>query len=46
MQFGREEPGGAAIIALNVDAPVSDAILGRMEDLPNINGAYLIKNGA
>lgn len=46
MQFGREEQGGAAIIALNVDAPVSDAILENMEDLPNINGAYLIKNGA
>ena len=46
MQFGREELGGKAIIALNVDAPVSGAILDGMKDLPNINGAYLIKNNA
>jgi D-3-phosphoglycerate dehydrogenase len=46
MQFGREEPGGNAIIALSVDASASKNVLEQMESLPNINGAYLIKNSA
>lgn len=44
MQFGRESVGGNAIIALNVDAPVSDEILNGIMDFPNIIDAYLIES--
>ena len=46
MQFGREKRGGNAIIALNVDVPVSEEILDRTRKLPNIKSAYFIKNSA
>ena len=36
MQFGRDQMGGQAISLLHLDAPLSDSIIERLMDLPNI----------
>jgi D-3-phosphoglycerate dehydrogenase len=42
MTFGRESPGGKAISVLNVDSPVSEEILKKIEKLENILKVKLI----
>jgi D-3-phosphoglycerate dehydrogenase len=36
MHFGRENAGGRAISVVNIDAPVSEKLLGEIKKLPNI----------
>jgi len=43
MTFGRKEPGGEAITVLNVDAEVSEEVLGQIRQADNIIDAKLIK---
>jgi D-3-phosphoglycerate dehydrogenase len=36
MQFGREEPGGAAISIVNIDSPVDEELMKKLSELPNV----------
>lgn len=36
MHFGREKAGGIAISVVNIDSPVSEALMGEIKKLPNI----------
>lgn len=43
MQFGRETAGGRAMSVVSVDSPVSEAIMGKVRQLPNVLSAKLVK---
>lgn len=43
MHFGRESKGGMAISVVNVDAELSEDLLKKIKDMPNINSVKLIK---
>ena len=36
MQFGRESQGGLAMSVVSIDSPVSDAVMGKIKQLPNV----------
>jgi len=42
MHFGRESKGGRAISVVNIDAELSDDLLKRIKEMPNINSVKLI----
>jgi len=43
MQFGRESQGGLAMSVVSIDNPVSDAIMAKIKQLPNVLSVKLIK---
>jgi D-3-phosphoglycerate dehydrogenase len=43
MQLGRQHPGGHAVSILNLDTPVSDAVLAELRAQPNIRSATLVR---
>jgi D-3-phosphoglycerate dehydrogenase / 2-oxoglutarate reductase len=36
MQFGRESQGGLAMSVVSIDSPVSDAVMAKIKQLPNV----------
>ena len=43
MTFGRDKPGGKAISVLNVDSPISPALLEQIRKLENVLTAKIIR---
>jgi D-3-phosphoglycerate dehydrogenase len=43
MQFGRESQGGLAMSVVSVDSQVSDELMGRIKQLPNVLSARMIR---
>jgi D-3-phosphoglycerate dehydrogenase len=43
MQFGREKQGGLAISIVSIDSPVTDDLMAKIKQLPNVLSVKLIK---
>jgi len=43
MQFGRESQGGLAMSVVSVDSPISDELMARIKQLPNVLSARMIR---
>ncbi len=43
MQFGRESQGGLAMSVVSVDSPISDDLMARIKQLPNVLSARMIR---
>ncbi len=43
MQFGRESEGGLAMSVVSVDSPVSDGLMTKIKQLPNVLSARMIR---
>jgi D-3-phosphoglycerate dehydrogenase len=43
MQFGRETQGGLAMSVVSIDNPISDALMAKVKQLPNVLSVKLIK---
>jgi D-3-phosphoglycerate dehydrogenase len=43
MQFGRERQGGTAMSIVSIDSGVSDELMAKIKQLPNVLSAKLIK---
>ena len=43
LYFGRDKPGGDAICFVSVDQPVSDELLRRIEEIPQVKRARAVR---
>jgi hypothetical protein len=43
MQFGREKQGGRAMSIVSIDSPVSDEVMAKVRQLPNVLSAKMIR---